>query len=242
MIPIAASAAISAASSLASLVGSAASDSTSSPTAAQPAKDGNVVNQADFMQLLITQLQNQDPLNPMDSANFSAQLAQFSSLQQLTEINQTLKGAGKASDGTSRFDAVGFLGKDVRGASDVVALKSGVASTLDYTLPSAGTVRAKIVDASGRTVADLVLGAESAGAHTFDLKGLSDVPQLADGDYKVRISVGDGTGTATAVATTGGGIVTGVDLAGDTPVLLIGDRRLALTDVRQVQDHAPTTN
>ncbi len=92
MIPLAASAALSAVSSLTSLLGAAAS---SDATPKATGKDGNTVTQADFMQLLVAQLQNQDPLNPLDSANFSAQLAQFSSLQQLTEINQTLKNADR---------------------------------------------------------------------------------------------------------------------------------------------------
>jgi flagellar basal-body rod modification protein FlgD len=66
------------------------------------------------------------------------------------------------------------------------------------------------------------------------------VPHLADGTYTVQLFASDGTGTATQVATTGGGVVTGVDLSGDAPVLLIGDRRLALTDVREVKETAPT--
>src|SRR6185436_5267244 len=95
MIPLAASAAISAAGSVASLLASSAADDP------KPAKAGDSVNQADFIQLLVAQLQNQDPLNPLDSANFSAQLAQFSSLQQLTEINQHLKDApGSNGQGT----------------------------------------------------------------------------------------------------------------------------------------------
>src|SRR5947208_5981863 len=126
MIPIAASAALSAVSSLTSLLGAAAS---SDATPKATGKDGNTVTQADFMQLLVTQLQNQDPLNPLDSANFSAQLAQFSSLQQLTEINQTLKSGGTSGDSVGKLDAVGFLGKEVRGASNVVDVKSGAAST-----------------------------------------------------------------------------------------------------------------
>ena len=76
MLPIAAQAAITAAGSLASLVGSASSSAASSTdtsaqsTKSQAAKSGDTVTQADFMQLLIAQLQNQDPLNPLDSANF----------------------------------------------------------------------------------------------------------------------------------------------------------------------------
>ncbi len=243
MLPIAAQAAISAAGSLASLVGSAtSSDATNTSTTPKPAtaKSGSDVTQADFMQLLIAQLQNQDPLNPLDSANFSAQLAQFSSLQQLTEINQHLKDAGTANGAGGNFEAVGFLGKDVRGLSSAVTVKDGTATTLDYTLATAAPVQAKIVDASGRTVATLALGTQQAGAQTLDLGHVQDVPHLADGTYTVQLFASDGTGTATQVATTGGGVVTGVDLSGDAPVLLIGDRRLALTDVREVKETAPT--
>ncbi len=243
MIPIAASAAIGAASSLASVLGAAASSaSTSAPASggATPAKDGNTVNQADFMQLLVAQLQNQDPLNPLDSANFSAQLAQFSSLQQLTEINTELKNAGVGGGSTGKFDAVGFLGKDVQGASTTIDVQKGVATTLDYTLDAASIVEAKILDASGGTVADLVLGSQTAGAHTFDLADVPNAPKLGDGTYTVQLFSGDGQGTATPVGTIGGGLVTGVDLSSDTPVLLIGDRRLALTDVRQVKTQTPT--
>jgi flagellar basal-body rod modification protein FlgD len=232
MIPLAASAAISAAGSVAGLLASSTADDP------KPAKAGDSVSQADFMQLLIAQLQNQDPLNPLDSANFSAQLAQFSSLQQLTEINQHLKESDGAAGTPSRFDAVGFLGKDVRGVSDIVTVEDGAATALGYTLASAGTVQAKITDAGGREVASLVLGAQSAGAHELDLAGVEGAPQLADGTYTVRLIVADAEGNAVTVPTLGGGLVTGVDLAGESPVLLIGERRLALTDVREVKQHA----
>ncbi|TMA80425.1 MAG: hypothetical protein E6J72_08405 [Deltaproteobacteria bacterium] len=236
MIPIAASAALSAVSSLTSLLGAAAS---SDATPKATGKDGNTVTQADFMQLLVAQLQNQDPLNPLDSANFSAQLAQFSSLQQLTEINQTLKNANTGGSSVGKLDAVGFLGKEVRGASNTVDVKSGAASALDYTLATSGTVEAKILDASGGTIADGILGAQNAGPHTLEVGTLAGVPKLADGTYTVQLYVGDGNGNATPVATMGGGVVTGVDLSGDAPVLLIGDRRIAVTDVREVRVQPP---
>ena len=249
MIPIAASAALSAASSLASVLSSAMSSSTSkatsgtsatSPSSASgtAAKSGNTVDQADFMQLLVAQLQNQDPLNPLDSANFSAQLAQFSSLQQLTEINASLKKNGGTSGAGGGLDAVGFLGKQVEGVSSAVSVTKGAMSTLDYTLSGRGTVHAQIVNASGKTVAsDLVVGTQDAGAHTLDLSKISNLPQLTDGTYTVKLAVvDDATGKASAVDTLGGGIVTGIDLSGDTPTLLIGSRRISLGDVRQVNE------
>ncbi len=245
MIPIAASAALSAAGSLASILGATASSSSGSAAAnagsSTTTAKGDNVTQADFMQLLVAQLQNQDPLNPLDSADFAAQLAQFSSLQQLTEINTSLKSATgvNGAGGSSGLDAVGFLGKQVEGASDAVEITQGTGTTLGYTLSGTGDVHVRILDANGNTVApDLDLGTQTAGAHTLDLGKLPNAPKLADGTYTVMLASVDGGGTASAVSTVGGGTVTGLDLSGKTPTLIIGSRRIALTDVTQVQQPA----
>ena len=247
--------AISAASSALGLISSVASAATSNTGATSntsgtsatgstagstpiKGKENDVVNQAEFMKLLIAQLQNQDPLNPMDSANFSAQLAQFSSLEQLTQINGKLGAA--AEDKIGRFDAVGFIGREVTGASAGIAVKDGVATTLDYTLEQGGKVNAKIINSSGQQVASLVLDGEGAGAHQFDLSKVSGAPHLDDGTYAVVLSQADPAGgSPTAVDTFVTGRVTGVDLTSSTPILLLGDRKLVLADVTEIKEIAP---
>jgi len=229
MIPpsLAASAALSAASLL-----------TPDTSGAQSTNPGDQVKQADFLQLLVAQLQNQDPLNPLDSANFSAQLAQFSSLQQLTEINQRLAAQGSGTSGADRLGAVSFLGKEVRGVSGTVTMKDGVASGLDYQLASVGVVQAKVVDESGRAVATLDLGTQGAGRQHLDLATAPGMPLLADGTYTVQLAVTDASGTSALVETSVAGRVTGVDLSSNPPVLLLGTRRVALSDVREVSEDA----
>jgi flagellar basal-body rod modification protein FlgD len=238
--------AISAASSALGLISSVASSATSntsgtgSTSGSTPirGKENDVVNQAEFMKLLIAQLQNQDPLNPMDSANFSAQLAQFSSLEQLTQINSKLGAAAEEKIG--RFDAVGFIGREVTGASAGIAVKDGVATTLDYPLDRAGKVQAKIVDSSGKQVASVTLDEQGAGAHQFDLSKITGAPHLDDGTYAVVLSQADPAGgSPTAVDTFVTGRVTGVDLTSSTPILLLGDRKLVLADVTEIKEIAP---
>jgi flagellar basal-body rod modification protein FlgD len=147
--------------------------------------------------------------------------------------------SSSGAGGSSGLDAVGFLGKQVQGASNSVEVKSGTPTTLGYSLSGAGEVHAHIVDASGKTVAaDLDLGSQQAGAQTLDLSKIPNVPHLADGTYTVTLAQVDASGKPSAVSTTGGGIVTGVDLSGKTPTLIIGSRRIALTDVTQVQQPA----
>ena len=198
-------------------------------------KRNDVVDQADFMRLLLAQLQNQDPLNPLDSANFSAQLAQFSSLEQLTQINKTLAD-GHTSSGTSRFEAVAFIGRQVTAAGDEISVADGAATTLDYRLATAGTVRARVLDASGREVAAVQLGTLAPGPYRLDLADLADVPHLADGIYSVRLTVSDGSGTAIPVDTSVSGRVTGVDLGTSPPTLLLGEQRVALADVTAIRE------
>jgi flagellar basal-body rod modification protein FlgD len=193
--------------------GNIATGSTKAPTD----KQKDVVNQAEFMKLLVAQLANQDPLNPLDSANFSAQLAQFSSLEQLTQINAKLDAANEEQIG--RFEAVGFIGRDVTGPSLGIAIEDGTATTLDYTLERGGNVQAKIVNSNGEMIAN--------------------VP-LEDGEYAVVLTQADPAGgAAEQIATTVTGRVTGVDLTGDEPVLLLGSRRLVLTDVTSIKEPAP---
>jgi flagellar basal-body rod modification protein FlgD len=219
--------------------GSTASTSgTGATTGTGKGKENDVVNQAEFMKLLIAQLQNQDPLNPLDSANFSAQLAQFSSLEQLTQINDKLGAA--AEDKVSRFESVGFIGREVTGPSAGIVVKDGVATTLDYTLASGGKVTAKVVNESGQLVATVPLDQQGAGKHTFDLSKVSGAPHLDDGTYAVVLSQADPAGgSPTQIATTVTGRVTGVDLTGASPVLLLGDRPLLLTDVTEIKEIAP---
>lgn len=211
--------------------GNIATGSTRAPTD----KQKDVVNQAEFMKLLVAQLANQDPLNPLDSANFSAQLAQFSSLEQLTQINAKLDAANEETIG--RFEAVGFIGREVTGPSLGIAIENGEATTLDYTLDRAGEVHAKIVSPAGEMIASVPLGPQSAGKHVFDLSEVEGAPDLEDGEYAIVLTQADpGGGAADQIKTTVTGRVTGVDLTGDEPILLLGARRLVLTDVTSIKE------
>ena len=221
--------------------GSTTGTSSTGATGAPKGRENDVVNQAEFMKLLIAQLQNQDPLNPLDSANFSAQLAQFSSLEQLTQINQKLGDQAESTNG--RFDAVSFIGREVTGASLGIEVKDGAATTLDYTLTRAGAVQAKIINERGEQVANLVLGSQGAGAHTFDLSEVPNAPDLEDGVYAVVVSQADpATGIAGSIDTYVTDIVTGVDLTGEEPTLLLGNRPLVLADVTQIKQPAASSN
>jgi flagellar basal-body rod modification protein FlgD len=190
------------------------------------------IDRKDFLQLLVAQLQNQDPLNPLESAEFSAQLAQFSSLEQLMQINQGIQGL--EGGGAASLDALGFLGREIRAASDTLEVAGGVASPLSFQLASAGSVEVELAR-DGVSLGSFSLGSLPAGVHDLDLSALDGAPPLGDGAYAVTVRATSADGTSQVVPTQAGGIVTGVDLNGGSPVLLIGDRRVELADVREVR-------
>lgn len=245
--PVLAASAASSAMSILSSIASSASDksSGSSESSGTSGSSGasstgstrrnDALGQQEFLSLLVAQLQNQDPLNPLDSADFSAQLAQFSSLEQLMQINQRLTELGEDDPGAPSFDPVGLLGRDVTAKGNAVDVTGGESSALEYTLAEAGTVSVEVRSASGTLISSADLGQLGAGTHVLDLDDVSGLADLADGDYQVALKVKTGDAAPANVDTRILGTVTGVDLTSNPPTVRIGDLEIPLGDVREVR-------
>jgi flagellar basal-body rod modification protein FlgD len=100
----------------------------------EKAEKEDALGQDAFLTMLVAQLQNQDPLNPMDGTDFSAQLAQFSQLEQLISLNDSMADLAKAYDTNSEGDVVGYIGKQVTGNVDVMNVDEGTVSGGFYSL------------------------------------------------------------------------------------------------------------
>jgi flagellar basal-body rod modification protein FlgD len=225
-------------------VGETASRATIDPaaTAAGAATGNETIDQQQFLMLFISQLQHQDPLNPLDANGLTEQLAQFSSLEQLFTINTNLEAL--RADITSREsgDPLRFLDREVTVPGDTVTIADGTASGLIADVP-AGTLdlEAAILAPSGAVLRTLGLGTPPAGELeiVFDGKDAQGAA-LADGSYQVRVTGRDADGAPVSVPTLVRGRVTGVDLAAEPPVLLLGTRRVPLADVRAIRSAVAT--
>ena len=112
------------------------------------------VSQDEFLNLLVHQLQNQDPLNPMDNQEFAVQLAQFSSLGQLTEINQKME-AGGASSASS---LASYLGNEVQFTDNLVRVNKGQGSNLLLDIPvGTESIRVDLLDEQGQVAGSKVV-------------------------------------------------------------------------------------
>jgi len=192
----------------------------------------------DFMRLLLASLQHQDPLDPLEPTDFSAQLAQFSSLEQLMQINERLGSQNPAATPPDRLSLVGLIGKEVSVRSSRVEVEDNRASVLSYDLERPGVVTLKVRTAAGNTVADLVLGVKSAGTHELRLDEIAALADLGDGTYEVELAVSTGDGTSAAVVTRAADRVIGVALGEEPRLLLAGGGSVGIEGIVEVREPA----
>ena len=202
------------------------------PAVSQP----SVLGKDDFLNLLITQLQNQDPLNPTDSTEFTAQLAQFSSLEQLSNVNENLEQLQNYQSAANNSQAVSLLGKEITANGNSLKLSDGEPIDCDFNLSrDAATAVVNIYDSTGGFVKAIESEGLSAGRHTLVWDGTDRNGNPAtDGSYTFETLAADANGQkveATAIFT---GTVDTVTFENNTPFLISGDQKIAVGDVIKV--------
>ena len=176
------------------------SDVTSTqPTASSPAQalPGGQMGKEEFLTMLVAQLKNQDPMNPMKGDDMAAQLAQFSSLEQLTNISKALELQAASQDGLiatiNDTTAMTIIGKSVVAVSDQVSVPADGQGTVQFEVAgSGGLATLTILDDAGKEVGTRPLGFVAAGRHEYELG--SAVEGLEAGTYRFAVDVVDTAG------------------------------------------------
>ncbi len=189
-----------------------------------------------FLELLVTQLQYQDPLNPMDSTAFTAQLAQFSSLEQLNNVNKNLEYSRLYQASINNSQAVSFIGKDIRALGDSIGVNNGISSSLFFQLAAkADDAVINIYDVDDDLVKIIETGALDPGEQTMEWDGTDNQGNaVTDGEYRFEIMAYDGSGERVDAATYTAGRVKGVRFKDNKAELLVGNRPIALGDIIEV--------
>lgn len=175
-----------------------------------------------FLLLLTAQLKNQDPLEPMDSNEFTQQLVQFSQVEQQINSNKNLESLISLTKARSSADAVSYLGKTLTLTDGTAALMSGEARWAYALENSAATATMTILNAQGDVV--YTGSAETGeGLHSFTWDGVGgNGATLPPGPYKLMVTAkaADGSSIGTRIASQG--VISEVDLTGSEPILMIG--------------------
>lgn len=177
-----------------------------------------------FLTMLVTQLKNQDPLNPMEGADFSAQLAQFSSLEQLFTVNENLESIQGSFDSDSDGNILDFIGKEVMSLDDTLRMAGGTQAGGYYHLTEAAAIVVNIYDSLGNPVAHLTEGSKEAGTHSVNWDGMDIMGEYhLDGEYQYEVLALGADGLYTPVDTGISGKITGVTFEQGVTYLLMDD-------------------
>lgn len=186
------------------------------------------IGQTEFLDMLIAQLKNQDPLNPMDGQNFAAQLAQFSQLEQLMNINETLS----KSSGGEVSSMASFLGHEVVLKDSSAHIAGGKGPNLSINVPSGlQSARLDVIKAEGGVAQSLSLDLTDLkpGQQVFGLDGL----KVPDGDYTFRLVGVNQTGVFKDIDYKITGTVEGFVME-PKPMLLVNGKEVSVDEVSEV--------
>jgi flagellar basal-body rod modification protein FlgD len=197
---------------------------------------GSILGKDDFLHLLVTQLQNQDPLNPADSTEFTAQLATFSSLEELQNINTALEDIGASQTVLTNSQAVDYIGQTITAVGDQFTMMNEAADPLNFNLDGdAAGVYIKIYNQYGEFVRDIELGPMSAGQNSATWDGLDQYGlQASDGVYNFEVMAVDEEGAMVDATAFTQGTVTGVVYKNGLAYLIAGDQEIPLGNVVEV--------
>jgi flagellar basal-body rod modification protein FlgD len=191
----------------------------------------------DFLRLFTTQLRYQNPINPMDSTEFTSQLAQFSSLEQLFNIGSQLKDLLLYQNSLQNTLTANLIGKEIKYEGDSVYLKD--TATINYTLTSpASKVKITITDSGGKTVKEIELNNQAEGAQSYQWDGRdSSGNKMPEGEYKIKVEAFDSSGNPVQTSTLSSGIVTGMTFENNLTYLIINDStKIQLSQVREIKN------
>lgn len=198
----------------------------------------DVMGKDDFLTLLVAQLQAQDPLNPMDGTDFTAQLAQFSALEQLQNVNSNLGTLSTSQSIQTNAGAVDFIGKQITALGNEVDIEDGQRAGIQFNLSeNAAAVFVHIYDENGNYIREIESGALSAGQQEIAWDGYDYLDgQVPDGTYQYEVTALDADGQTVDVTTFVKGTVSGVNYKNGQTYLLTGNQQIPMGNVVQVLD------
>ena len=201
----------------------------------QAAAKTQALGQADFLKLMTAQLQYQDPLKPLDNAQFIGQMAQFSTVSGIQGLQDSFTKLASSLQSSDTLQASSLIGHSVLVPGNVTALGTSGAVGGAIDVPASGNVVMEVSDASGAVVRQIGLGTQPAGQVPFSWDGLSaSGERLAAGQYRIQARV-DNNGQTQSASTYVAGVVNSVSLGSSGLTLhLQGLGPVAFDQVRQI--------
>ena len=179
-----------------SAINGTGSSTTGSSTSTKNAAD----TQDRFLKLLVAQMNNQDPLNPMDNAQVTSQMAQIQQVTSLSTLDTSIKGLGSQLGQMQALQSISLVGREVSVPSDKLMVENGIAEA-SYELDGAAqTVKLEILGGAGNVIDTVQLGAQGSGRQTFSWPAGTKVPEGTEVKYRITAANGTAAVTSTTYA------------------------------------------
>jgi flagellar basal-body rod modification protein FlgD len=187
-----------------------------------------------FLQLLTTQLQNQNPLDPLDTNQFTQQLVEFAGVQQQLNTNDSLATLVSLQQTAQSTQALGFVGKTAVVTGSTAPMTNSSA-TWQVSIPTASVISINIANSTGQTVFTGSYDASAGNNQPFEWNGAgNDGTQNPDGNYTLTATAKDAGGNTVAVTTAIEGTVNSVDLTQSPPLLSIGGQTYTVSQIQSI--------
>jgi flagellar basal-body rod modification protein FlgD len=194
-----------------------------------------------FLTLLTTQLQNQDPLDPLDTNQFTQQLVEFTSVQQQVDMNTNLQTLISLQQTNEATQAMQFLGTNVTVSGSTGTLAANSPATWSLNSPSPATGNVSITNSSGQAVYSGTVSLNT-GTQTYSWNGVgSNGVTWPAGQYTLSVTATNASGQAVSVSTQVQGTVTGVDLTQNPPQLTVGGQNYPISSIQSINNGSGTS-
>jgi flagellar basal-body rod modification protein FlgD len=187
-----------------------------------------------FLSLLTTQLKNQDPMDPVDTDQFTQQLIQYSEVEQLLQSNKNLESLLELASANTSMSVINYVGKEITSKGDTTSLADGKANWSLDVPTEARNVTYVVKDANGNEVYSTT-GTLNTGSSNFIWDGTNSTGgTAAPGKYNLTVTAKDVNDNPLTIGISTKGVVDGVDMTGDAPILLVNGTRYKISDVSEI--------
>jgi len=195
----------------------------------------DVLEKDDFLQLLLTQLTNQNPLEPMNNEQFISQMTDFSSLEQLTGINESIGSSNGLMSSLNNVLTADLVGREVVVESNSIQIEDGEGTSSGFYSSKAGTAVVKISNSSGEVIREMNIDVDAPGFNVIDWDLTdSEGSDVADGVYTVSVNFTDENGVSRDVSSYMKGRVESIKFEGGNTYMDVDGERFSPSQIVEI--------